>query len=377
VPSGADIALLALLAVGKGGAPSASEPIPIRVEFDAPAGCSSVDAFYAGVSARSERARRATNGEEGVRLGVRLTRVGGKVQGELRMLDSKGDTETRRVEGVRCDEVVEVLSLTAALALDPGARLTGAPPPTPPSPPSPSAGSPPARPAPAPPVAVAPPSPSVAPPPSAPAAPPEPAPAPPSPPVREPTAPAPPVETARASGTEGASAFELGVAARAVAAHVLSPTFSLGGGLAFRLSRPPGAELHPSIGLQASYVANDLLQTPDEAVARWSAVTVVACPGWGLARPLVLEACAQVSGGWLTVTDRVVTNPRSVGRAWGSAGAFLRAAAALGAGFSLEIEAGLGVPFVERRFITTTPERTVGETPSLTESVSVGIARGL
>ena len=63
-----------------------------------------------GPAARMSRARRAAPGDAAVRLGVRLTRVGNKVRGELRMMDGPGDGDTRRVEGESCDAVVEVLS---------------------------------------------------------------------------------------------------------------------------------------------------------------------------------------------------------------------------------------------------------------------------
>ena len=71
----------------------------MRVEFDAPAGCASADAFYEGVLSRMQQARRAAPGEDAVRLGVRLTRVGNKVRGQLRLMDAPGDADTRTVDG--------------------------------------------------------------------------------------------------------------------------------------------------------------------------------------------------------------------------------------------------------------------------------------
>src|SRR4029079_4093376 len=129
------------------------DAVAIRVECDAPAGCSSVDAFYAGLLARMKSARRASSGEDAVHLGVRLTRSGTKVRGELRILDGPGDGDTRRVEGESCEAVVEVLSLTAALALVAQPQRAHAPPPPPPPPlRTPPAGAPPPPPPPPPPV---------------------------------------------------------------------------------------------------------------------------------------------------------------------------------------------------------------------------------
>ena len=114
VPVG--VGLLAVVVLAQAGVSSAVPiPIPIRVDFDAPAGCADADAFYAGVSARLALVRRARPGESATRLVVRLTRVGGKVHGELQL---GGESDTRRVDGATCQEVVQVLALTAALAVN-------------------------------------------------------------------------------------------------------------------------------------------------------------------------------------------------------------------------------------------------------------------
>ena len=69
-----------------------------------------------------------------MRLGVRLTRAGKKVRGELKLIEAAGEGDTRRVEGESCDAVVEVLSLTAALALTAQPPRVLPPPPPPPPP---------------------------------------------------------------------------------------------------------------------------------------------------------------------------------------------------------------------------------------------------
>ena len=132
-----------LLALGWA-ATAAPAPIPLRIEFEAPSGCSSAESFYAGVRARTDRVRRAEATETGVHLRVRLTRRTTDVHGELRGFDERGETETRSVNGESCEEVVEALSLTAALALDPNARFApSAAPPTPEDTASPESGPPP------------------------------------------------------------------------------------------------------------------------------------------------------------------------------------------------------------------------------------------
>ena len=120
------MAFLALMALAQA---SPSVSVPVRVEFEAPAGCADAEAFVAGVLARTSHVHHARPGENAVRLAVHLTRVNGRVHGELRVTVAGGESETRRVEGTSCAEVVQVLALTAALAIDPTADLR---PPAPP-----------------------------------------------------------------------------------------------------------------------------------------------------------------------------------------------------------------------------------------------------
>jgi len=371
--TGLPIGLTLLLAAAAPLSAPSGDTIPIRVEFDAPAGCSSADIFYGGLLARMSRTRRAMPGEAAIRLGVRLTRAGSKIRGELRLMDGgPGDGDTRRVEGETCDAVVEVLSLTAALALvtRPPAPLPPPPPPPPSHPPatsrassqSSSSSSQPsssndksAKP------------PDVAKPPEAEEKPP----APEEPPAAVevvPAAPKPPEPPARAR-------FQLGL--QAVAADLISTSISMGGGLALRLERSAADRAGASIGLTFFYASNDLLQSPDTIDADWAALAAVACPGFSVGRAVSVQPCAEAIGGWLAASGHNLTHTSSVGRTWWSAGALLRAVARLGAGFALELDAGATVPIVKRRFIITTPEGTVGETPTVAPMLTLGLSRSL
>ncbi len=344
--AGTEIAWLVLFAVAKDPVAGVGEPIPFRVEFEAPAGCSDVEAFYTGVLSRSDRARRAQSGEHGLRLSVRLTRVAGQVIGELRVLDGRGETDTRKVEGVRCDEVVEVLSLTAALAIDPAARFAPAHP----------AGKPPAPP---------------------PSTPPEPAPPPPDPPPPEPPPP-PPIATPPADTDDGEPrAFALGLGASAVGGQLIAPTVDFGGALSLRLTRFRGDRAGPSLTVAALYLSNDLVQSASDVAITLVGAHIVACPGLSAGSTVVVEPCAQAVGGRLTANARGLTDPGSASRSWWSVGALARASVALGAGFVLELEAGLGVPLTRRQFSTSTPERVVGETPAISGLLGLGVSRRL
>jgi hypothetical protein len=352
VAFGGGISLLALIAISPGWA--------VPIDFDAPVGCSDAEAFRRGLTARLARTE-APEAGAGLRLRVRLVRVGARVQGELRLVRGPGATDTRRVEGATCDEVVAVLALTAALALE-----MSEPPATTPTASSTSTATLAAANANANAnatvnVTVTPSaSPSVASRPAAVAA-------------NEP-------RTARPAASAAALRMGWGLEAGAggVLARVLGPGVSFGGALMVGVTRRSGRAVAPSLRLALLYLPRDFQAAPGDVAATLSAASLAACPGWGLARgAFQAQACARGVAGWLTATDRGVSNPRSATRGWYSAGAFLRGGAAVGAGFSVELEAGVDALLVQRRFVTTTPLRSVAESPAVSVLVGLGLSRRL
>lgn len=323
VAPGGGISLVELVVLGWASATAAPAPMPIRIDFEAPADCSTADVFYDGIRARTDRVRRAAEGEGGLGVRVRLTRTApDKVHGELRVIQEGGETDTRTVDGASCDVVVQALSLTAALALDQVIEETASTLPAVP---------PPAAPAPQPP---------------------------PPPPVVQRTA--PPFR------------FELG--AHVVVAHVVLPYVSLGGALAARLTQRSGELLSPSFGIALLHVRNDLLQSPEDVSIGWTAAALDACPlRWNIAGFLDAQPCVRGMGGLLAATGRGVSSPQSVVRSWWSAGASVRVAALLGAGTSIELEAGLSAPFARRRFTIGSPPTMVGETAVISTLASLGL----
>jgi hypothetical protein len=398
----AGIGLWALVALAQTGA---AVSVPVRVEFDAPAGCSDADDFFAGVLSRARRVHRAHPGETGVRLTVHVTRAGGRVHGELRVNEAGGQAETRRVDGATCAEVVQVLSLTAALAIDPTADLLApaapakpsaapypvrAPPPAPatPSPvraapaaeattkPAPSA-VPPAAPSSATPPAASPPAPSAAA--AAPASPEKP------PAAEAASVTPPPVVTPAPAATvvveplhEPARASSPRVGASMVAARVLSSSLSLGASLWGRLATTTRDGLTPSVTLAVLYLPGDFFESGDDLGIAWTALGAIACPGWAPGGRVRVEPCARITAGVLSATDHSVNTPRTVDRWWGSAGALVHLTALLGRGLMLDLEAGVDFPVVTRRFITTTvTNQPVGATTSVSPTLSLGLSHGL
>jgi hypothetical protein len=375
------LAWIALAAAG--GLPPAL--IPIRIDFDAPPACADADAFYAGVLARMNRVRRARPGEGALRLIVRLTRIGGKVHGELHIDAEGGESDTRRVDGATCEEVVQVLSLTAALAIDPSAGVgpaaseKPAPAAAPPSParPSPTAPMSPPSPAPAAPVPPAPQPPRASPAVESSASPVPPAPGEPVEPAAVVATPAlPPPESSPPPAPPRASGWELGAAA--VAAEIVSSSVSAGAGISVRVATTTRDGLTPSADLALVFMPTDFVRSGDDIGVRFTALALTGCPGWALRGWVEVEACARGTGGLLIATDHSVNHPRSVDLAWWSAGALLRATTRLGAsGFTLELSGGVDLPVVKRRFIVTIPAGSVGQTPTVSPNISWGVTHSL
>lgn len=317
--------------------------IPVRIDFDAPAGCSDAAAFLRGIKARTSRARPAQAGEQALRLTVRLTPAAGSVHGELSVVRETRGTSTREVDGATCEEVVDALALTAALVLDPSASLA----PSPDTAPEPSAGA----------TASA----------SAPA---------PSPPT---ATSAPPSGTVQPPSTDHDKLRETyALGAQVTVAQIVKPGASLGGALTLRGTYPVSPSVVPSLGLSFYYLRSGLLDSPDRARVALAAMGLTACPlRLRLLADCSLEPCAFAMGGWLSASGRDLSHPESVGRSWWSAGGLLRATAPLGA-VAFELEAGISAPLYRRRFVVGQDQAVVvGETPTASALVGVGLTAAL
>ena len=312
-------------------------PRPIEVQFDAPERCSSAEAFYANLRTRTDRVRQANADEPHATLRVRLSRVHGHWVGELRVIDDRGGTDTRRVQGSTCEDVVQALSLTAALALDPTPQ-----------------GSTPEI------TAITDEAASSA------QAKPEIAPASPEPPARVvasqevPTSPQRPMPT-----TE--------VSAGPIALVVLSGDFTPGVAVAVRRVLSPRGALRPAVGLSAAYARNDVLGSPHDAEVALAVGGATLCPLRWTAGALTVEPCALGLVGWLRAAGREVTHVSNVDRSWISAGLTLRMAAFLGHGLYLGLEGGVTAPLLKRRFYATSPSNVVAETPTFSPIVGLAL----
>jgi hypothetical protein len=106
----------------------------IRLSYSAYAGCQDESRFLQGVTARTERIRRAAEGEPSRAFAVAVTREPSTVRGVLLITGLDGTVSRREVTGDSCEEVTSALALITALAVDPLAATAPVPPPAAPGP---------------------------------------------------------------------------------------------------------------------------------------------------------------------------------------------------------------------------------------------------
>lgn len=316
---------------------------PVRVTLEAPADCSTPDAFFQSVRARSDRVRPADPGERSVEIGVRLVRMGSKVHGELRILGEHGESQTRQVDGASCAEVVEALSLTVALSLVPTSRAA----------PSESAATEQAT---------------------------RPGSADGSSALSQTESPA---EAESVNETEpependtevenpagaGERVLRVALSAHGMVAGFVAPDVQLGGGGALRFTLPSDSVSALSFTVGGFHVQNDLFASADRARFRFTAVEVGICPtrfrvfGRG-----ILEPCLSGIGGALRAEGVGFDRIQATSRAYWGLGGTITSRFPIGPEPGIGLEGGIGItlPLVERRFIASNPERRLGETPRI------------
>ena len=333
------LAVAAVLAPGAQDAEIGTKPV--EVEFDAPEGCSGAEAFFNTLRSRTDRVRRADGNEPRTTLQVRLTRVHGQVVGELRMVDDRGGPDTRKVQGANCDDVVQALSLTAALALDPSALLFA----------------PATTPALVSPATAAPAAPAVVP----------------AAGDRAATSATETDNTARERRPVRTLEFSVGPVGTTLLAGSFSPGVTLGA----RKTLAGEGAVRPTLGVAIAYARNDVFASPSVAQVSLAGLAGTVCPLRWTASILTIEPCALVLTGWLSASGRQLTHTSTVDRLWLSAGGAVRTSAFIGRGLSLDLEAGVSAPLLKRRFFATVPSNVVAETPTVSPIVGIGLTYGL
>jgi hypothetical protein len=310
---------------------------PVQVEIDAPGACANANDFLNSLQSRSHLLRQAAGDEPRTTLQVRMIEMRRYVLGELRILDENWGIHTRKMQGANCDEVLQALSLAAAVALDPSVLL---------SEPDPTAAG--ANPTPADPPSTV------------------------SPPVLKSADVQRTTDEAPSVASQGGRRFEIGAAS--VGSILLSSGISPGLSVFGRWIPAGGGRFRPTVGMAVTYVRNDVLRSPGAAQASLIGIVMTMCgTGWG-ASVLKVKPCGLLMAGLLSVSGLQVARTSPVDVLWLSAGVAVRAAVHLRFDFSLELEAGVSAALLRREFYTTLPSHVVEKTTAISSLASLGLA---
>jgi hypothetical protein len=100
---------------------AAAGPEPYRIEYTAPSGCSSREAFVRELVGRTPLVRVAAEGSRAATYVVTLGPLTNDMMGELVLRELDGRETRRALRGKTCDEVVSALAFIAAILVDPEA----------------------------------------------------------------------------------------------------------------------------------------------------------------------------------------------------------------------------------------------------------------
>ena len=323
-------------------AEGASDAHPVRVEVQAPPGCSDDTGFFNAVHARTKHVRLAAAPSESAAhtLRVRLEPMSGTVKGELVVIDEQGGATHRELSGDTCEAVVSGLAWVAARALDPALGANNeadlppwpAPPPRPPTPPLF-------------PCEVTPPVPHT---------------------LEEPEPP-PPVIQPRWRVTVGSEAAVFGAAAPAAALDV-------DGFVDF--AHESESVLAPAFRFSAHHTSSvNVDVTATSASFEWTFARAEVCPWrFDLANTVELRACGLFDAGVLFASGGggVGFQAASQLQPWLAAGALARLEWRLVGPLRLEADGGLAVPFVRKTFAFD-PSTSVYEAPAVLGLASLGL----
>lgn len=293
-----------------------AETIALRASYEAAPGCPDRAAFYEALSARSNRVRQANGDEPALEISVRVSRSERGFHGELR--PSQAPSGARSVDGETCQEVVEALSLTLAMSLDPDAHAPSPPPAIPPA---------------SPPTALQ---------------------------ESAPVAPAPAPSLLLESSLSVLSTWLDGSGP------------STGGALSLAALRESNGQARGSLRLSLLFAHSGFPDPPSDHRTRFAALALDACPLRLHHGPLELAPCALAIGGLLELTGRNVTPSETVTRAWWSVGLEAQAAWHLGARFLVQASLAGTTPLIEHRYFTSNPEHVIAETPALSALFRAG-----
>jgi hypothetical protein len=333
---------------------AAADPLPLRIDYHADAGCPGEDVFLDEIRWRTALARVAAPGDAALEVRVRVDRRGAASHGEV-TLGQGGGRVVRAIHGDACDEVVSALALITALAVDPHASLAHRQPGAAPAPP------------PAAPAAEASPS-SPSSPPSGPA--PKPETLPPPDLLADPL----PADLPAPVLPPPARRDLWAVGAQASMALAVTPG-PLAGGAIFAGRVFDGA-LGASVRLAVEVEGTGTLDAgPGQVWFLRGAARVTGCAfTWRPAAWISAVPCVAIEAGALHgqgVAGGALTSALQATVAWAGAGVLPRVGIEVGPGI-LELEGGPVFPLVRRTFVFKPPEYVIHTVPPVTGTIGLG-----
>jgi hypothetical protein len=279
-----------------------TEPEPIRLDYTAPGGCPSRDAFVERLRARTTRFREAGERDAPRVFTVEIDAQGDAAKGRLSVRSRDGSSASREVRASTCEQVGAALVLIVAVAIDPLALVGTAPETNAPEPP---------------PVA----------------------------PVR-PRDVASPIQALRAPHLR--AAFGLRWDEVSGVTPMLRPVLRPW----IEVASERRGTLVPVLRLSFAWTRNaHVAATSGGAEFSWYVGRVEACPVRIGSESASLTPCATLDVGALRVIGQDAPTSTSRTRPWASAGLSARAAARLVGWAFAEIEAGTAAPWTRDRWL--------------------------
>jgi hypothetical protein len=326
----------------------AQELVPVHVDYRAVSECPDESRFFLRLHAHTQRLSRS-NDPQALQLDVVVVRRGDGFVGRLVVTQGTEALGSRQFEDANCAEVVAALALSAALSVDPEAKIDARTELE-------ADGSDATSREPEPPTE------------SAPETPPS------EFPRSDATAivpsPEPPDEDERQSETR---TWIISVGPEVAVGFAFDPKAALGGGLSVGLHRLPDRAWFPIEGsISFDYMTTRPVRGSDPIRMDWYTFRLGYCP-LRTGNEWALLACSVGYGGWISAQGVAVDAPRTVRRGFATVGLGLRGRASFGAGWVLQADLDLSVPLSERSFAVNSEQGPQPELDVVAASRPVGV----
>lgn len=335
-----------VLLIPRTGRAQTPPPVPVHVDYSAAAHCPTKSRFLRRLHAHTQRLR-LSNDPEALQLLIVVVSRGDKFVGRLDVRRGVTALGTRQFADADCAEVVAALALSAALSIDPEAKLDAGPEPE-------TGGGEASGP-------TAPAGPEAAP--SEPTGPPE-------------TNYVPPVTDVTRPEEESSDeprTWRVSAGPQLALGFAFDPKAALGFGFSIGIHRVPDRTWFPVDGSVAfDYLTTRPTRGGDPLRLDWYTFRMGYCP-LRAGGETALLACSVGYGGWLSAEGVAIDAPRSVNRSFLMLGLGLRGRVRLGDNWLLHSDLDLGVPLSQRTYAIGPDMQVVANSRPVGAVLAVGV----